>query len=161
METRFQYLKRLYYPGYMGLLTEDYSKRSGVFGFMATEPPVFRAADYLNPRGAHIFISQGGICLVENVLVEEGFDMSVEDYRKLTAEGRLKIIELNQRFRREIGIGGNLVGRLDITGIRWGRMPMVKINFDIQNSSITGNLIGVLAPRPVNQTNSDIWRGNN
>lgn len=159
-ETKFQFLERLYYPGYMGLLTEDYDKRSAVFGFRPTEPPVFRAADYLTPRGAHIFISQGGICLVENALTEQGYDMSVEEYRRLTAEGRLKIIELNQKFRREIGLGRDLQGRIDLTKIRWGRIPMIKMEFDIANSSITGNLVGVLAPKPVSQTNSDIWRGN-
>lgn len=160
METKFQFLERLYFPGYMGLLSEDYSKRSAVFGFRPTEPPVCRVVDYMTPRGVHIFLSQGGICLVESVLQEEGFDMSVEDYRNLTSEGRLKIIELNQKYRKEVRLGRELQGRLNLTGIRWGRLPMIKIDFDIANKSVTGNLVGVLASHPVPQTNSDILREN-
>ena len=40
METRFQFLEGIYLPGYMGLKTEDYDKRSGVFDFTPTEPPL-------------------------------------------------------------------------------------------------------------------------
>jgi len=158
METRFQFIESLYYPGYMGLLTEDYDERSSVFDFKPTEPKVFRPLEYFTPRGAHIFISQAGMCLVENVLIKEGFDMDIKEYRELTAEGRLKIIELNQKYRREVGIDKSLQGKLDLTKIRWGKMPMVKIDFDIANHSITGSLIGVLAPKPMTQTNADIWR---
>ncbi len=162
METRFQFLEQLYYPGYMGLLSEEYDKRSGVFGFKPTEPPVCRAVDYLTPRGAHIFISQAGLCLVEYVLEQEGekegFDMSVEDYRELTFEGRMKIVELNQRFRKEVGLDTNLQGRITLTRVRWGKMPIVKMDFDIANSAIRGNLTGFLAPRPMPQLNADIIR---
>ena len=156
MKTRFDFLRELYLPGYMGLLTEDYDKRTAIFNFTPTEPHVFKAANYLTPRGAHIFISQAGLCLIENILVEEGFNMSVEEYRALTSEGRMKIVELNQKYRKELGLNRELQGRVDLTGIRWGKLPMVKLNFDIGEHAITGNLIGVLAPRPVPQTNSDI-----
>ncbi len=160
METRFQFLEGLYFPGYMGLLTEDYDKGSGVFDFKPVEPPVCRVVDYLTPRGAHIFISQAGLCLVEQVLVEGNYDMSPENFRELTMESRMKIVELNQRYRREVSLGRNLQGRLDLTRIRWGKLPMIGIDFDIANGAIKGNLIGVLAPRPMPQMNADILRGN-
>ena len=86
--------------------------------------------------------------------------MSVEEYRNLTAEGRLKIIELNQKYRREVGLDRNLQGKLDLTKIRWGKMPMIKMNFDLANRAITGNLVGILASKSVPQTNADIWKGN-
>ena len=156
MKTRFDFLREMYFPGYMVLLTEDYDKRRAVFDFKPTEPPVFRSAHYLTPRGSHIFISQGGLCLVENVIAEEGFDMSVEDYRNLTMEGRMKIVELNQRYRKEMSLGRDLQGVVNLTNIRWGKLPMVKIDFDIGEHAITGNLIGVLAPRPRPQMNADI-----
>jgi len=159
-ETRFQFLEGLYYPGYMCLLSEDYDKRSGIFDFKPTEPPVFIPGEYLTPRGAHIFISQAGICLIEAVLESEGFDMNADEYRELTAEGRLKIVELNQKYRREVGLDRDLQGKVALTGIRWGKMPMVRMDFDIANRAIRGNLVGVLVPKPVPQTNADIWRGN-
>ncbi len=159
METRFQFLDKIYLPGYMGLKTEDYDKRSGVFDFVPTEPPVtILSTKYMTPRGAHIFISQAGLCLVEQVLNEEGFDMSTEDYRKLAREGRMKIVELNQRYRREIPLDKGLQGKVNLTNIRWGKMPLIIIDFDIANRGITGNFVGVITPKPVPQMNSDIIR---
>ncbi len=159
METRFQFLERLYLPGYMGLQSEDYDKRSGVFDFTPMEPPVtILSTKYLTPRGAHIFISQAGLCLVEHVLIDEEFDMSIDEYRELTMDGRIKIIELNQKFRREIELDKVLQGRVDLTRIRWGRTPMIKMDFDLANNAITGNLTGVLAPKPMTQMNADILR---
>ena len=132
MKTRFEFLKSLYLPGYMGLQTEDYNGRGATFDFMPTEPPVAAIPiGYVTPRGAHIFISQAGLCLVENVIQTEGFDMSAEDFRQLTMEGRMKIVELNQKYRREVETNRNLQGRMDLTKIRWGKMPMIKIDFDI------------------------------
>ncbi len=157
METRFQFLERLYLPGYMTLKSEDYSRRDAVFRFAPTEPPVTAlSTKYLTPRGAHIFISQGGLCLIEYVLEQEGFDMSIQEYRELTFQGRMKIVELNQRFRREVSLDTDLQGRIMLTKIRWGKMPLVKMDFDIANSAITGNLTGFLAPRPMPQLNEDI-----
>jgi len=159
METRFKFLERLYLPGYMGLRTEDYNKRRGVFEFTPTEPPVtILSTKYMTPRGAHIFISQAGLCLVEYILDNEGFDMSVQEYRELTMDGRMKIVELNQRFRREIALDKSLQGKVDLTKIRWGKLPMIIMDFDLANSAITGNLIGVLAPKPMPQMNADILR---
>jgi hypothetical protein len=161
MKTRLEFLNEIYLPGHVGILSEDYQGRSGVFDFTPIEPQVTILSDkYLTPRGDHIFISQGGLCLVENILIEEGFDMSTKEYRALTFEGRLKIIELNQKYRTEVGLDKNLQGKLDLTKIRWGKMPIVKIDFDIANKAIIENLLGVLAPKPMPQTNADVLRNN-
>ena len=127
--------------------------------FNPTEPPVtILSTKYMTPRGAHIFISQAGLCLVEYVLANECFDMSTQEYRELTIDGRMKIVELNQRFRREIALDRGLQGRVDLTRIRWGKLPMILMDFDLANHAITGNLIGVLAPKPMPQMNADILR---
>ncbi|MEI6731697.1 MAG: hypothetical protein WCK90_03370 [archaeon] len=156
MKPMFDFLKEMYFPGYMGLLTEKYDSRSGVFDFKPIEPPVFRHAPYLTPRGAHIFISQAGYCLVENVLAQGGFDMTAEEFRELSTDGRMKIVELNQRYRRELPLDRDLKGRMELTNVRWGKLPIVKIDFNIGERAITGSLVGVLAPRPMPQMNADI-----
>jgi len=62
METRFQFLKKLYYPGYMGLQTENYDGRTGVFDFTPTEPKVFIPLEYFTPRGLiYLFLKQGSV----------------------------------------------------------------------------------------------------
>jgi len=162
METMLEFLKKkIYLPGYMGILTQDYDKKSGVFDFTPMEPPVTIFSDeYFTPRGAHIFLSQAGFCLLDKVIETEGFDMSVQDYRDLSLQGRMKIVELNQKYRRELRLNENLQGRLDLTRIRWGKSPLVKIDFDIGNRAITGNMICLLAPGQVSQTNVDILRRN-
>ncbi|MCD4666877.1 hypothetical protein K8R47_03640 [archaeon] len=160
MESIFQFLKKLYLPGYMGLLTENYNQKSAVFDFAPTEPPVtILSTEYFTPRGAHIFISQAGFCLMEHILKTEKFDMNIEDYRDLTMQGRMKIIELNQRYRKELKLDDYLQGKLNLTKIRWGKRPLVKIDFDISNRSITGNLTCILAPEPIIPINADICRG--
>lgn len=159
MQTRFQFLEGVYLPGYMCLRAEDYHGQSGIFDFNPTEPPVAKIPlGYLTPRGAHIFISQAGLCTIEQALEREGFDLSVGEFRELTMQGRMKIVQLNQRFRREVRLGENLQGKMDLERIRWGKLPIVQISFNIANKSITGNFTGVLAPHPVPQTNADITR---
>lgn len=161
MQTKFQFLENFYLLGYMGLRTEDYDNRSGVFGFTPIEPPVtILSTKYLTPRGAHIFISQAGLCLVENILETEGFDMSTNEFRKLTMDGRMKIVELNQKYRRELTLDKNLQGKLNLTKIRWGKAPIVKIDFNLANRAITGNFTAILAPKSTPQMNTDIIRRN-
>jgi hypothetical protein len=159
MQSRFEFITGLYYPGYMGLLKEDYDGCEGIFNFKPTEPPVFRAASYLTPRGAHIFISQAGMCLVEKLIEQGMLDMDIESYRDVTSKGRLKIVELNQKYRKEIKLDNNLQGRLKLTKLRAGAIPIIKIDFDIDDRSIRGDFTGVLAPYPVPQMNADVWRG--
>lgn len=145
----------------MGLRTEDYDNRSGVFGFKPIEPQVtILSTKYLTPRGAHIFISQAGLCLLESIFEKEGFDMSTEEYRELTMDGRMKIVELNQKYRRELTLDKNLQGKLNLTKIRWGKAPIVKVDFDIANRAITGNFVAIVAPKSTPQMNADIIRRN-
>ena len=161
MKTRLEFLGKIYLPGYMGILSEDYNKRSAVFDFNPTEPPVtILSTKYLTPRGAHIFISQAGLCLLENIFETEKFDMSTEEYRALTMEGRMKIVELNQKYRKELSLDKNLQGKLSLTKIRWGKAPIVKIDFDIANRGITGNFVAIITPKPMPQLNAKIMRIN-
>lgn len=159
MISRFEFLERIYLPGYMGLKSEDYQGRKGTFDFNPTEPPVARIVNYLTPRGAHVFISQAGLCVVEQVIESEGIGMSVDDFRELTVESRMKIVELNQKYRREVRLDRELQGQMELTTIRWGRLPIIRMEFDISNGAIHGDLIGVLASKPVAQMNGDLLRG--
>ena len=86
--------------------------------------------------------------------------MSVEDYWNLSMQGRMKIVELNQKYRKEIALDKNLQGRLDVTKIRWGKAPLVKVDFDIANRAITGNFVAILASKPMPQMNAEIVRRN-
>jgi len=70
----------------------------------------------------------------------------------------LKIIELNQKYRKEVALDRDLQGRLDLTKSRWGKMPVFKVDFDLANRAITGNLTAVFAPKPMPQMNADILR---
>jgi len=159
METILEFLEnKIYLPGYVGILGQDYDKRNGVFDFKPIEPPVAKIVDYFTPRGAHIFLSQAGLCLIENILKTEDFDMNIQDYRDLTMQGRMKIIELNQKYRKELRLDKNLQGRLDLTKLRWGKTPIVNFDFDIGNKGVTGNFVCILAPKSVFQTNANILR---
>lgn len=160
METILEFLEnKIYLPGYVGILTQDYDKRGGVFDFKPLEPPItIFSGEYFTPRGAHIFLSQAGFCLLDKIIEEGNFDMGVEEYRDLLMRGRMKIIELNQKYRRELQLDKNLQGKLDLTRIRWGKTPVAKIDFDIGNKAITGNLTCILAPKSMPQTNIDILR---
>jgi len=78
--------------------------------------------------------------------------------RETLLEGRVKIIELFQKFRKEIGLSKPIPGRMDVRSYREGRMPMLRLDFDFANGGIKGNLVSVIAPKPVQQTNTDILR---
>jgi len=86
----------------------------------------------------------------------KGFE--IPTLRKTLLEGRVKMTELCQKFRREIGLSEPVPGRLDIRKFRTGKMPVVKFDFSFANGAITGNLMSVIVPNPVPQTNTDISR---
>lgn len=160
-QTRFQFIESLYYSGYMSLLSGEQDKRVAEFSFIPREPPVSPvSAKYFTPRGSHITISQAGLYLIENILVEEGLDITPEQYRTLTREGRMKIVELNQKFRKTLGLKEPLEARLMLKNIRWGKMPMVKVDFDLGDRGFYGNFTAVLEPIPVPQMNEDIMARN-
>ncbi len=153
----------VYLPGYMVLRKEDYDKRGGTFDFKVKEPPVARGniVDYLTPRGLHICVSQAGYALVENMVrngLLDGYD--IPTLRETLLEGRVKITELYQKFRKEIGLSEPIQGRFDIHKLRQGKMPILKLDFSFANRAISGNLISVVAPKPMPQLNHDLIRFN-
>ena len=165
MKTTFDFLAdEVYLPGYMALSNPDYGKYWATFDFNVKEPPVARGniVHYFTPRGLHICVSQVGMALVEN-MVKEGLveDISIPEFRNTVLEGRLKITELYQRFRREVGLSKPLPGRIDVARFRRGRIPVLKLNFDFGNRAVNGNLVSVIAPKPTHQLNADLMRKSN
>jgi len=153
--------EEVYMPGYMALSKVDYGIDWVTFDFRVKEPPVVRKGiiDYFTPRGLHICVSQAGYALVEHMVEEEQIEgFEVPTLREILLEGRVKITELYQKFRKEIETSKPIHGRLDIKRFRSGRMPVLKLDFSFANDAITGNLISVIAPKPVPQTNKDILR---
>ena len=153
--------EEVYLPGYMTLAQEDYDKKGGTFNFNVKEPPVARGniVHYLTPRGLHICVSQAGYAIVEH-MVNEGVleNLDIETLRDTLLHGRVKITELYQRFRREVELFKPVQGRFDITKLRLGRMPLLKLDFDLGNRAIQGNLVSVIVPCPMPQINSDLLR---
>ena len=153
MKTATEWLKEMYLPGYMGLVSEDYTRNNGDFNFVPREPPVTVLSDmYLTPRGLHIFLSQAGYCFVERLIGEGEFnDLDIESFRSQTEQGRLKLVELYQKFRKEVGLANILQGRLVLTRLRPGRIPIVRFDFEVGNRAITGGMTGLIAPKPMPQ----------
>jgi len=181
--------EEVYLPGYMALANADYDRRSAIFDFDVKEPPVARGdiVNYITPRGLHICISQGSYALVEHMVREGEFgEWDIGSLRGAALDGRLKIAELNQRFRKEIEIaylrdtllegrikitelyqrfgrevklGKPVQGRFDVKRFRLGKLPVLKLEFRFANDAVTGNMVSVIAPKPVPQTNRDIMRG--
>jgi len=161
-KTAFEFLAdEIYLPGYMLLANEDYDKKGATFNFNVREPPVTRGdiVPYFTPRGLHICVSQAGYALVENMLREGLLDgLELQGLRETVLEGRVKITELHQKFRKEVRLSKPIQGRFDIERFRFGKLPVLKLDFGFANDAITGNLVSVVAPRPVPQMNSDIIR---
>ena len=161
-KTTFDFLTdEVYLPGYMLLRRADYDKKGGTFDFQVKEPPVARGniVHYLTPRGLHICVSQAGYALVENMAREglfEGVDIS--QLRSTLLEGRVKITELYEKFRKEVGLSNVVQGRFEVRRLRLGKMPVLQLDFSFANNAVTGNMLSVVAPRPVPQTNNDIIR---
>jgi len=161
-ETTFEFLaNRVYLPGYMALRQEDYDAKGAVFSFKVKEPPVARGniVHYFTPRGLHICVSQAGYALVEH-MAREGIaeGMEIDALRQTLLEGRVKITELYQKFRKEIGLTGQIQGRFDISRFRQGKLPVLKLDFAFENGAVEGNLVSVIAPRPMPQMNADLMR---
>ncbi|MFH1210000.1 MAG: hypothetical protein V1663_04395 [archaeon] len=161
-KTTFEFLAdEIYLPGYMLLAKDDYDKKGATFSFNVKEPPVVRGdiLHYLTPRGMHICASQAGYALVEHMLREgllEGFEL--QRLRETFLEGRVKMTELYQKFRKEVGLYKTIQGRFNVQAFRSGRLPVLKLDFSFENNSIEGFLTSVIAPKPVPQTNWDIIR---
>ena len=154
-----QFLNRYYLPSYVTVVNHNHDGRNSFFEFRPVEPPVTIFSDaYVTPRGTHIMVSQASFCVVDNLVRSGELPMSPEEYYELGLKGRFKLVEFNQRFRREIGLDDVLQGKLTVTGLRLGRLPFLKIDFDLGSKAISGSLTAMIAPHPVHQTNADIMR---
>lgn len=161
MKSTFDWLENeAYLPGYMTLVDADQSNKTGYFNFRLVEPPVLKVGlNYLTPRGNHICISQASYWLMEQ-LTELGklSLLNVKDLRTIGLDGRLKIVELNQKLRKEIKLDEIIKGKFELTNLRLGKMLLIKMDFDLGERGVIGNLTAVLAPKPVPQLNQDILR---
>ena len=158
METAIQFLERVYLPGYITILDQDFSGNKARFDFRPIEPPVTVLSDrYLTPRGTHILLSQGAYCFSEKLMIDNDlFDR--ETIERWGLAGRLKLVEFNQKFRKEINLSDTLQGRLTLTRLRPGKIPIVQFDFELGYRASTGNMTGLVSPKPTPQTNADILR---
>lgn len=161
--TAIEFLRdEVYLPEFMTVDNLEYGENAALFRFNPKEPVVTRnpsSFPYVTPRGTHIMLSQGGYVFIENTIGEynEELDLDMLRLREIFLSGRVKIVELNQRFRRELKLAP-LEARLTITRLRLGSIPIVKFDFDFGNRGITGDMIALIARHPVPQTNTDIMR---
>jgi len=153
--------EQVYLPGYMAVREVDISRAGGKFLFDVKEPKVTRGniVNYFTPRGLHICVSQAGYVLAEN-LAEEGLlgDLEINSLRAIFLQGRVKITELYQKFRKEIELTPSLSGTFNITQMRLGKTPVMKMNFEFGNKKAEGFLTSIIALSPTNQLNQDILR---
>ena len=166
MPNTFEFLEQqVYLPGYMTLVSADYSSNGGEFKFNVKEPRVARgdfSFNYFTPRGLHICISQAGYALAEYLASKRELgDLDIPHLRAILLEGRVQITELFQKFRKELELSEPIPGRIDITRLRLGKMPVLKFDFEFENRAVTGNLVSIIAPKPMSQLNQDILRFKN
>ncbi len=161
IRTALDFLGEMYLPGYLTVCGQgDYVGRDkAFFVFNPVEPQVTLLSDkYVTPRGTHIMVSQASYCFFEYIVGQEMLNIEVDGLRNLGFDGRLKLVEFNQKFRKEIPISRGLQGRFDLKRLRVGTMPVVKMDFDFGGRAITGSLTAVIVSHPVPQTNVDIMR---
>lgn len=162
MPNTFEFLEQeIYLPGYMTLASAKYHDNGAGFLFNVREPPVVRGSivDYITPRGLHICISQAGYALAENLIKEGEFKgLDLGTLREILLQGRVKITELFQKFRKEVGIVEPIPGEFIITRMRPGKTPVIKLDFNFAEGAITGNLVSMIVAKPTPQLNQDIVR---
>lgn len=160
--TTEEFLKNeVYLPGYMLLAGADYDKKGGVFTFNLREPLVLKETfpSYLTPRGLYICVSQASYALVENMIREEIIEnFDILNFRDIFLQGRVKITELYEKFRKEVGLSKIVQGRFNVSQLRMGKFPVLKLDFDFENRAIQGYLTSLIAPTKKPQLNSDIIR---
>ncbi len=159
LQSTFEFIRNIYLPGYMTLANADYDSKGGTFEFNIREPPVVKGdwVNYFTPRGLHICVSQAGFALAENLVNEGKLEyLDIQSFRNIVLQGKTKITELYQKWRREIGTEEPIQGRFNITKARFGKVPVLKMDFDFGNKSVHGNLTSIITSQPVAQTNQDI-----
>ncbi len=162
MPNTFEFLqKEVYLPGYMALTLAEYDSNGANFLFKVKEPKVTRGdfVHYFTPRGLHICVSQAGYALVEYLANQKKLrNIDEQVLRKTMLQGRIRIIELFQKFRKEVELSEPIPGRFDISKIRLGKIPILKLDFDFRDGAVTGNLVSLITPIPTPQLNQDILR---
>jgi hypothetical protein len=145
----------------MTLTNPDFGNNWATFDFQVKEPPIVRGniLDYLTPRGLHICISQAGYAMVER-MANEGLleGLAVDSLRKILLEGRVKITELHEMFRREIGLLKPIPGKIELTRSRGGAVHIKRFTYDFGNKAFHGNWTSLIASQPTHQTNADLMR---
>jgi len=161
MKSTFDWLENeIYLPGYMALISADQSNKTGYFNFRFVEPPVARIdLHYLTPRGAHIGLSQASYWLIEKLAEVGKIDfINVADLRKFCFKGYLKMTRLTMNFRKEIKLDDIVQGKITITHLRPGKMPIIKMDYLLGERAWKGEINTAKESHPVPQTNSDIMR---
>ena len=83
------------------------------------------------------------------------FDLDVA--RDIYFSMRLRIAELNQRFKREMKLDP-FQGRFKLEKFRAGNTGLARFSFDMDNRAITGELTAMISKNPVSSTNFDTIR---
>ena len=132
MDSAIEFLTKMYLPGYMVIQNQNYGcDKQAWFDFNPIESQVTVLSDkYLTPRGTHIFLSQSVYCFAEQLITSLDYYNS-QDLQQLGFDGRLKMVEINEKFRKEIELSNIIQGKLILTKIRMGKLPILKFNFDI------------------------------
>ena len=119
---------------------------------------MFQSLDYLTPRGLHLCLSQASYCLFEHLVNIEKVPLDIAAARELYFQLRLRITELNQKFRKEMRLVP-FQGQLSLDRLRVGRnVSLARISFDMGNRAIVGNMTTMISPHPVPPTNGDAVR---
>jgi len=159
VETTQEFLdKKIYLPGYMILGSAAYQGNKADFDFNLAEPKLTVMPYYLTPRGVDLCVVQASYAIIENLTEQGRFDFDLSKLREIALDGRIRLVELNQKLRRELRLGETVQGRLNLTKFRYGRMPIAKFDFDIGNKAVHGNLVAVIATERVAQRNQDMLR---
>lgn len=153
--------EQVYLPEFMAVQEAQFGDREGRFLFDVKEPQVTRGniVNYFTPRGLHICVSQAGYILAEN-LIEQGLlgDLEINSLRDILLQGRVKITELYQKFRKEIRLDKPLTGTFEISQMRLGKTPILKMNFEFGGEQVLGYLTSVIVSSPTKQLNQDLLR---
>lgn len=153
--------EQIYLPGFMAIKEYDAYSTGGSFLFNIKEPKVTRGSfiNYFTPRGLHICVSQASYAIVENMINEKKLEeLDIQTLRQIFLQGRIKITELYQKFRKEVELGKPISGTFNITQMRLGKTPVMKMDFEFDNGKVEGYLTSLIAPLPMPQLNQDLLR---
>lgn len=150
--------EKVYLPEFMTLTSIDYDKKEWVFNFNPNEPVVARRhiqPHYVTPRGIDLCIVQAGYSIAENLVNENLLgDLNLETLRQTLLEGRIRIIDIYEKFRKELNLREPIQGRFNISRLRLGKNPILKLDFGFANNTIRGFFTSIITENPNPQLNS-------